>query len=273
MFEVIQVLYILDDFWELVLLSGSSFTQRSLIPHRCFDIRFQAFNIFKEKQGAIWDEVWWSPTSVINLELDNDRGTGINTMHKDRWIWICTNEGISFRQDDSWYDLILGTVRYKIIKDRMLNDREHKLGRACTNNDNAKNRIGEHPRVYFLTFLDDEKSLVENQCFITYSHCCCCRCCSFPISFFPHPSFPGKFWGGSSFFLNMKEGTDELSERTFTTCFEGYGYCHHFLGQTVNPPFSDTPISARIITISDLMSWWFMISDNWYTVYNIYIYI
>lgn len=179
---------------------------------------------YKEKQGAIWDEVWWSPTSVINLELDNDRGTGINTMQKDRWIWICTNEGISFRQDDSWYDLILGTVRYKIIKDRMLNDRERKLGRACTNNDNAKNRIGEHPRVYFLTLLDDEKSLVENHCCITYPQCCCCRCCSFPISFFPHPSFPGKFWGGSSFFLNMKEGTDELSERRFTTCFEGYGF-------------------------------------------------
>ena len=158
-----------------------------------------------------------------------NRGTGINTMQTDRWIWICTNEGISFRQDDSWYDLILGTVRYKIIKDRMLNDREHKLGRACTNNDNAKNKIGEHPMVYFPTFLDDEKSLVENHCCITYPQCCCCRCCSFPISFFPHPSFPGKFWGGSSFFWNMKEGTDELSEQTFTTCFEGYGFVSKWL--------------------------------------------
>ena len=50
----------------------------------------------------------------------------------------------------------------------MLNDREHKLGQACTNNDNAKNKIGEHPMVYFPTFLDDEKSLVENHCCITY---------------------------------------------------------------------------------------------------------
>ena len=206
-----------------------------------------------------------------------NRGTGINTMQTDRWIWICTNEGISFRQDDSWYDLIFGTVRYKIIKDRMLNDREHKLGRACTNNDNAKNKIGEHPMVYFPTFLDDEKSLVENRC-ITYPQCCCCRCCSFPISFFLIPVFQVSFGVVHRFFGTWKKEQTNYPNKhsqpvlrdmdlSQNGLLQNSMHCHHFLGQTVNPPFSDTPISAKIITISDLMSWWFMISDNWYTVY------